>query len=78
MPEINGVQIPEAGVTTQLIADPIGGHVYEVTTVVTVDQTRLDNVEKKLQEAQADEQKAKERVAAAQAVVDAIKEVLPK
>lgn len=70
--------IPTPGVTTELIPDVEAGWVYEVTTVVTVNQMRLDNVEQKLAEAQADVLKAQERVAKAQADLDAIKEVLPK
>lgn len=70
--------IPTPGTTTVLIPDVEAGWVYEVTTVVTVNQLRLDNVEQKLAEAQADLVKAQERRDKVQAELDAIAEVLPK
>lgn len=70
--------IPQPSTTTELIPDVEAGWVYEVTTVVTVNQMRLDNVEQKLAEAQADLIKAQERVVKVTAELDAIAEVLPK
>lgn len=78
MPIVNGIELPEAGVTTQLITDPIGGWVYKVTTVVTVDMIRLENVQQKLQEAQADLVAAQQRVDSTTAELAAVTAVIPK
>lgn len=63
--EINNITVPDAGTTTQYIPDPIGGWLYVVTTVISVTQKHLSQVQDDLAAAQA-------KVVEAQAVADAL------
>lgn len=61
--QVNGLDIPEAGTTTQYIADGIGGWMYEVKTTTEVTQHNIAQFQAKLDS-------AKQQLAADQAIVD--------
>ena len=58
----NGIEIPDPGVTTEYIKDPIGGWIYRITTVVSVEQQNAQQFDKALSD-------AKEQLTAAQTKV---------
>lgn len=61
--ETNGITVPDGGTSRQYIADPIGGWLYIVTTIVAVQQQNLSTFQKQLED-------AKEQLQKAQALVD--------
>lgn len=80
MTHINGIDIPEAGTTVQRIADPIGGHLYTVTTLVTVEVGRLDEVQRQISAIQADIQEKQTLLAELQSkvvLIPVIPDIIP-
>lgn len=51
--EINGITVPDSGVSVQYIPDPIGGWMYVVTTSVAVEQKNLQSFQTQLDDAKA-------------------------
>ncbi len=52
--QTNGITIPDESRAIEHIADPVGGWLYTVTTTVTVVPSRLDEVQRKVANLQAD------------------------